>query len=217
MCTWVRDKSFLCLNATDKSEMMAYLCNDLLSNKAVVQQIDANVENIAKCKRQKWDAEIKVKKFKTIQARRAKEESAAALLLSQSNNDTANQDLTKDESMSAPATASATPMESETASEVASLAEMADKEDDEKSIAESEAATNDMSKAGKAKKGRPKKGEKAGAKAGKKRKADDHEAEPEPAVSAATKEEEEQDEDEKLSPEVKPYFFVLVGPLYPCK
>ena len=60
MSTWVRDKSFLCLNATDKSEMMAYLCNDLLSNKAVVHQIDANVENIAKAKRQKWDAEIKV-------------------------------------------------------------------------------------------------------------------------------------------------------------
>ena len=61
MSTWVKDKSFLCLNASEKSEMMGYLCNDLLSNKAVVHQIDANVENIAKAKRQKWDAEIKVK------------------------------------------------------------------------------------------------------------------------------------------------------------
>ncbi len=58
----VKEKTFLCLNPTDKSEILSFVCNDLLSNKNVVRQIDNNVENVTKAKKNKWEAEIKVKR-----------------------------------------------------------------------------------------------------------------------------------------------------------
>ena len=58
----IKEKTFLCLNPTDKSEMVGFVCNDLLSNKNVVRQIDNNVENVVKAKKNKWEAEMKVRK-----------------------------------------------------------------------------------------------------------------------------------------------------------
>ena len=58
----IKEKTFLCLNPTDKSEILSFVCNDLLSNKNVVRQIDNNVENVVKSRKNKWEAEIKVKR-----------------------------------------------------------------------------------------------------------------------------------------------------------
>ena len=58
----IKEMTFLCLNPTDKSEMVGFVCNDLLSNKNVVRQIDNNVENVVKAKKNKWEAEMKVRK-----------------------------------------------------------------------------------------------------------------------------------------------------------
>lgn len=36
---WLAEKPFLALNPTEKSEILAHLCNDLLLNKAVLRQV----------------------------------------------------------------------------------------------------------------------------------------------------------------------------------
>jgi hypothetical protein len=33
MSEWMKQKPFLCLNPTQKSEILAFLCNELLNNK----------------------------------------------------------------------------------------------------------------------------------------------------------------------------------------
>ena len=165
MSEWVKTKTFLCLNPEDKSEMIAFLCNDLLSNKSVVQQIDFNVENLTRAKKQKWEAEIKVKKYKSIQAKRIRE---AAMPIVNSS--------TLDESSNcANLTPAPTPsnIESENTSEVASV--IADDENDGDTTSIISESTNEAaaekspSKGGK--KGRPSK--RSRRLKGKKRKHDD--------------------------------------------
>ena len=68
----VQDKPFLSLNPSEKSEIVAFICNELLSNKAVVHQIDNNVENISKAKKEKWETEAQVKRLKIIQAKKSR-------------------------------------------------------------------------------------------------------------------------------------------------
>ena len=184
MSQWVKDKTFLSLNPTEKSEMIAYLCNDLLSNKSVVHQIDSNVDNIVKARRQKWEAELKVKKYKTIQARRVRE----AMM---PENMEKKDEETEKTVPSTPANA-----ESETVSEVASLAGE-DKDDSMSVVSES---TNDTSMGAPVKKkgGRPKKKGKGGR--GQKRKADEEEEDDEHHEEHAPPAE-ELDEDEKLTTE----------------
>ena len=69
MSAWIRDKQFLCLNATEKSEILGFLCNELLTNKAVVNQIEVTVDNVHITRRRKWGLESKIKKLKMLHAR----------------------------------------------------------------------------------------------------------------------------------------------------
>ena len=69
----VTDKSFSCLNPSEKSELVSFICNELLSNKAVVHQIDNNVENISKAKKDKWEVEAQLKRLKIIQAKKLRQ------------------------------------------------------------------------------------------------------------------------------------------------
>ena len=176
MSEWVKTKTFLCLNPLDKSEMIAFLCNDLLSNKSVVQQIDFNVENLTRAKKQKWEAEIKVKKYKSIQAKRIRE-AAMPIVNNQSmiKNDTLDEG-----SNCANLTPAPTPsnQESETASEVASVIADDDKDGDESIISEStNDATTEKPQSKSGKKGKPTK--RSRRLKGKKRKPEDkHDAEP---------------------------------------
>ncbi len=77
MAQWVKDKSYLCLNPTEKAEILAFICNELLYNKAVVHQIDTNVENIGKAKKEKWEAEANLKRLKVIHVKKTRAASIA--------------------------------------------------------------------------------------------------------------------------------------------
>ena len=68
----ISDKSFLSLNPTDKSEIISFICNELLSNKAVVRQIDNNVEAIGKTKKEKFESEAQLKRLKMIQVKKSR-------------------------------------------------------------------------------------------------------------------------------------------------
>merc|ERR1712015_76050 len=70
MSQWIQDKQFLCLNALDKSEILGFLCNELLNNKAVVNQIEVTVENVHIMKRKKLALENKVKKLRILHNRK---------------------------------------------------------------------------------------------------------------------------------------------------
>jgi len=66
----MKDKPFLCLNATQKSEILAFLCNELLNNKSVVNQIEVTMENVHIMKRKKLALENKVKKLRILHNRK---------------------------------------------------------------------------------------------------------------------------------------------------
>jgi len=72
MSQWMSEKQFLCLNALDKSEILGFLCNELLNNKAVVNQIEVTVDNVHITRRRKWSLENKIKKLRMLHARKFK-------------------------------------------------------------------------------------------------------------------------------------------------
>jgi hypothetical protein len=72
MAQWVKDKPFLCLNPTEMSEILAFICNELLFNKSVLHQIETNVEKVNKSKKVKLIVETKLKRLKSTHARRFK-------------------------------------------------------------------------------------------------------------------------------------------------
>ncbi|KAL1426598.1 hypothetical protein MTO96_018181 [Rhipicephalus appendiculatus] len=57
MYQWVTEKPFLALNPTQKSEIMAFLCNELLCSRAVVRQVDSSIETVITLRKDKWLAE----------------------------------------------------------------------------------------------------------------------------------------------------------------
>ena len=79
-------KTFLCLNATIKSEIVAFLCNELMSNKAVVNQIEVTMENTHVMKRKKLILENKVKKLRILHNRKYKLKSDVGKVLAEDTN-----------------------------------------------------------------------------------------------------------------------------------
>ncbi|XP_014676074.1 PREDICTED: bromodomain adjacent to zinc finger domain protein 2B-like [Priapulus caudatus] len=65
----LKDQPFTACCPTDKSEILALLCNDLLMNKNVLSQIDENLEQMNTLKRDKWVQEGEIRKMKGLQAR----------------------------------------------------------------------------------------------------------------------------------------------------
>lgn len=63
-------KPFLALNASHKAEILAFLCNELLSNQAIVKQVDESLELVANLRKDKWLVENDLRKFRTIRQRR---------------------------------------------------------------------------------------------------------------------------------------------------
>lgn len=63
---------FLSLNAGQKAEILAFLCNELLCNQAIVKQIDENIETVANIRRDKWVHENELRKWKSIKQKREK-------------------------------------------------------------------------------------------------------------------------------------------------
>lgn len=72
MSEWMEEKPFLCLNPTEKSEILAFICNELLSNKAVVNQIETTMENVQVTRRKKIALDNKAKKLKILHNRKYK-------------------------------------------------------------------------------------------------------------------------------------------------
>ena len=81
----MKDKPFLCLNATHKSEIIAFLCNELLSNKSVINQIEVTMENVHIMKRKKLALENKVKKLKILHNRKFRYKADLSKLLEDNN------------------------------------------------------------------------------------------------------------------------------------
>ncbi len=72
MAQWVKERPFLCLNPTEKGEILAFVCNELLFNKSVMHQIESNVEGVNKAKKVRLVAEARLRKLKHIQARKVR-------------------------------------------------------------------------------------------------------------------------------------------------
>lgn len=58
----LKDKPFMALSPTRKSEILAYICNELLQNKAVIRQIECSLEQVAQLKKEKWLLDNKIRK-----------------------------------------------------------------------------------------------------------------------------------------------------------
>lgn len=68
----LKDKPYVALNSTVKAQILAMLCNDLLLNKAVCKQIESGLESQAVLKRERFMLDNKVRKYKSLVARKVK-------------------------------------------------------------------------------------------------------------------------------------------------
>lgn len=59
----LKDKPFLSLSPTDKASMLAFLCNELLQNKAVIRQIEGSLDNVAQLRKERWLLDTKIRKY----------------------------------------------------------------------------------------------------------------------------------------------------------
>ena len=62
MAQWLAQLPFLALNPTQKSEIVAYVCNELLQNKAVVRQIEDSLDKHNSLKTEKWKLDARIRK-----------------------------------------------------------------------------------------------------------------------------------------------------------
>lgn len=62
MSEWLKKRPFLSLNPTKKAAILAFLCHELLQNKAVIRQIDSAIETVAQLKRERWPIEANLRK-----------------------------------------------------------------------------------------------------------------------------------------------------------
>ncbi|GLH00900.1 LOW QUALITY PROTEIN: Homeotic protein female sterile [Gryllus bimaculatus] len=73
MSEWLQEKPFLSLNPTQKAAILAFLCNELLQNKAVLRQVDGSLETVAQLRKDRWLLDTKLRKLKMIQARKLRQ------------------------------------------------------------------------------------------------------------------------------------------------
>lgn len=59
----LKNRPFACLTPTTKAEILAYLCNELLQNKAVIRQIENSLETVTQQKKEKWLLDMKIRKL----------------------------------------------------------------------------------------------------------------------------------------------------------
>uniref|UniRef100_A0A1Y1JV23 Bromodomain adjacent to zinc finger domain protein 2B n=1 Tax=Photinus pyralis TaxID=7054 RepID=A0A1Y1JV23_PHOPY len=76
MSDMLKDKPFLALSPTDKAAMLAFICNELLQNKAVIRQIDASLEGVTQLKKERWIMDAKIRKLRTLHNRKVRSENA---------------------------------------------------------------------------------------------------------------------------------------------
>lgn len=94
----IESRYFLSLNATQKAEMLAFICNELLCSQTVTKQMEDNFETISKVRKDKWVLENELRKYRVIKTKREQKEEAeqrakeAALAASQMNGDSEKSD-----------------------------------------------------------------------------------------------------------------------------
>ncbi|XP_065342167.1 bromodomain adjacent to zinc finger domain protein 2B-like isoform X13 [Cloeon dipterum] len=79
MSEWLRTTPFLALSPTRKAAILAFICNELLQNKAVCRQIDASIENVAQLRKDRWAIDGKIRKLRMMHGRKARMEQIAAV------------------------------------------------------------------------------------------------------------------------------------------
>lgn len=67
---------FLSLNATQKAEMLAYVCNELLCSQNITKHMEDTIENVAKLRKDKWVLENEIRKYRVIKTKRELREEA---------------------------------------------------------------------------------------------------------------------------------------------
>ncbi|KAK0161096.1 hypothetical protein PV327_009610 [Microctonus hyperodae] len=76
----LRDKPFLALNPTHKAQMLGFLCNELLQNKAVIKQIDGSLENVAQLKKERFVLDTKIRKLRQLHSRKIRMEAVGVIV-----------------------------------------------------------------------------------------------------------------------------------------
>lgn len=72
----IEQKYFLSLNATQKAEMLAFICNELLCSHTVTKQMEDTIENVAKLRKDKWVLENELRKYRAVKTKRELKEEA---------------------------------------------------------------------------------------------------------------------------------------------
>ena len=62
MSEWLHERPFLALSPTNKASILAFLCNELLQNKAVIRQIDNSIETVGQLRKDRWILDTKIRK-----------------------------------------------------------------------------------------------------------------------------------------------------------
>ncbi|CAG9853570.1 unnamed protein product [Phyllotreta striolata] len=70
----LRSKPFIALNPTIKAEILAYICNELLQNKAVIRQIETSLETVTQQKKEKWMIDMKIRKLRMLHNKKVRTE-----------------------------------------------------------------------------------------------------------------------------------------------
>ena len=76
----LRDKPFLALNPTHKAQMLAFLCNELLQNKAVIRQIEGGLESVATLKKERFVLDTKIRKLRQLHSRKVRMEAVGVII-----------------------------------------------------------------------------------------------------------------------------------------
>ncbi|XP_071035935.1 bromodomain adjacent to zinc finger domain protein 2B isoform X6 [Parasteatoda tepidariorum] len=90
MLSWLQAKPFLSLNASQKAETIAYLCDELLTSRLLTRQIDNNIENVNVLRKDKWLVEGELRRYRSIQQRRALKARLSAMEENRDNPNCAN-------------------------------------------------------------------------------------------------------------------------------
>ncbi|XP_076069056.1 bromodomain adjacent to zinc finger domain protein 2B-like isoform X3 [Oratosquilla oratoria] len=70
MSQWLVRLPFLALSPTQKSEIVVYVCNELLQNKAVVRQIEDSIDKHNSLKTEKWKLDARIRRLRMSVARK---------------------------------------------------------------------------------------------------------------------------------------------------
>ncbi|KAG6447295.1 hypothetical protein O3G_MSEX004836 [Manduca sexta] len=72
----LRDKPFLALNATTKARILAFLCDELLQNKAVLRQVDGALDHLNQLRKERYLMDMKIRKVRVLHQRKLRSEQA---------------------------------------------------------------------------------------------------------------------------------------------